>query len=184
MRPPRAILLPLRQLASFDSQPKATNLAFHGPFCCLCDNRLLSTYGQRQLIRPSAGYSAAFAKNQFLNPRPKGSKPPHLKPCLLPPSKISFSHQIQRQQTDPPEAMFAASAKNQFLNPTQKAADRPTLSHICCLCQNQFSNPKTKITNSYSPCSSTTIISWCIALIILPNTSAVRSLSDEVLMQG
>ena len=151
MRPPWAILLPLRQPASFDSQPKATNLAFHGPFCCLCDNRLLSTYGQRQLIRPSAGYSAAFAKNQFLNPRPKGSKPTHLKPCLLPPSKISFSHQIQRQQTDPPEAMFAASAKNQFLNPTPKAADRPTLSLICCLCQKSILEPNTKNHKSLIP---------------------------------
>ena len=45
-----------------------------------------------------------------------------------------------------PEATSAASAKNQFLSPKPKAADRPTLSHICCLCQNQFLNPKTKIT--------------------------------------
>ena len=144
MRPPWAFLLPLRQPASFDLRPKATNSAFRGLFCCLCQKSICEPKTKRQQTDPPEAMFAAFVKNQFVNPRPKGSKPTHLKPCLLPPSKISFSHQIQRQQTDPPEAMFAASAKNQFLNPTPKAADRPTLSLICCLCQKSILEPKNK----------------------------------------
>lgn len=36
----------------------------------------------------------------------------------------------------------------------------------------------------HSPCSSTTIIVWCRASRIFPNTSSVRSLSEEVLIHG
>ena len=119
MRPPQAILLPLRQPASFDSQPKATNLAFHGPFCCLCQKSIHGGFGEGIKILILRHFCCLWSW-QISEPKTK------------------------RQQTDPLEAMSAASVKILILNPTQKAADRPTLSLICCLCQKSILEPKNK----------------------------------------
>jgi hypothetical protein len=86
----------------------------------------LPALGQRQLIGPSMGYSAAFAKKSHILQFLKGINLGISRAFCCLSSWGSFFHQHKRQQIAPPEAISAASAKNHIFSSTQKAADRPT----------------------------------------------------------